>query len=137
MLILIAGPYRSGTGDDPRKMADNLRRLEEVSWPLFKAGHIPMIGEWVALPVWRSAGGKELGDELYEQIFYPTAERLLQLCNAVLRLPGKSAGADNDVRLAKERRLPVYHRLDDVPGVERCRAEPEPRLRRFLDRRFA
>lgn len=124
MLILIAGPYRSGTGDDPRKMADNLRRLEEVSWPLFKAGHIPMIGEWVALPVWRSAGGKELGDELYEQIFYPTAERLLQLCNAVLRLPGESAGADNDVRLAKERSLPVYHRLDDVPGVERCQAEP-------------
>lgn len=135
MLILIAGPYRSGTGDDPRKMADNLRRLEEVSWPLFKAGHIPMIGEWVALPVWRSAGGKELGDELYEQIFYPTAERLLQLCDAVLRLPGESAGADNDVRLAKERSLPVYHRLYDVPGVERCQAEP--RLRRFLDRRFA
>src|SRR5689334_23647183 len=59
MMILIAGPYRGGTGDDPEKMAANLRRLEEVSWPLFAAGHIPMIGEWVALPVWRSAGGSE------------------------------------------------------------------------------
>jgi len=65
MLILIAGPSRSGTGDDPAKMAANLARLEEISWPLFKAGHLPMIGEWVALPLWRAAGGKELGDALY------------------------------------------------------------------------
>lgn len=117
MLILIAGPYRSGTGDDPEKMAANLRRLEEASWPLFKAGHVPMIGEWVALPVWHSAGGKTLGDPLYERIFYPAAARLLQLCDAVLRLPGASQGADNDVNIAKERGLPVYYRLEDVPGV--------------------
>lgn len=121
MLILIAGPYRSGTGDDPQKMADNLRRLEQAAWPLFRAGHIPVIGEWVALPVWRSAGGTELGDDLYDQIFYPTADRLLQRCDAVLRLPGESKGADNDVRLARERGLPVYHRLQDVPGVEEVR----------------
>jgi hypothetical protein len=124
MLILIAGPYRSGTGDDPQKMADNLRRLEQASWPLFRAGHIPVIGEWIALPVWRSAGGTELGDELYDQIFYPTADRLLQRCDAVLRLPGHSKGADNDVRLATERGLPIYHRLQDVPGVEDVQAEP-------------
>lgn len=31
MMILIAGPYRSGTGDDPEKMAANLRSLEEAS----------------------------------------------------------------------------------------------------------
>jgi len=69
MLILIAGPYRSGTGDDPAKMAANLRRLEEASWPLFQAGHLPMIGEWVALPAWQAAGGKRLGDDLYDRIF--------------------------------------------------------------------
>lgn len=118
MLILIAGPYRSGTGDDPQKMADNLRRLEQVSWPLFQAGHTPIIGEWIALPVWQAAGGARLGDELYDQIFYPTAERLLRICDAVLRLSGESRGADNDVRLAEERGLPVYRRLQDVPGVE-------------------
>ena len=117
MLILIAGPYRSGTGDDPQKMADNLRRLEQASWPLFEAGHVPMIGEWVALPVWRSAGGKTLGDALYDRIFYPAAERLLSMCDAVLRLPGDSNGADNDVRMARERGLPIYYRLEDVPGV--------------------
>jgi hypothetical protein len=116
MLILNAGPYRSGTDDDPEKMAANLRRLEMVSWPLFKAGHIPMIGEWIALPVWQAAGGGQVGDTLYDEIFHPTAGRLLQICDAVLRLAGSSKGADNDVRLAEARGIPVYYELRDVPG---------------------
>lgn len=92
MLILIAGPYRSGTGDDPAKMAENLKRLEEPSYALFRAGHVPVIGEWVALPVWHAAGGTSIGDDLYEEIFHPVAGRLLALCDAVLRLPGDSKG---------------------------------------------
>jgi hypothetical protein len=115
MLILIAGPYRSGTGDDPAKMAANLRRLEEASWPIFEAGHVPMIGEWVALPVWNAAGGGSVGDTLYDQIFHPTAGRLIERCDAVLRLEGASTGADNDVRLANERGIPVYKRIEDIP----------------------
>ena len=116
ILILIAGPYRSGTGDDAGKMAENLKRLEEPSHALFQAGHVPMIGEWVALPIWHAAGGRTVGDDLYEQIFHPVAGRLLQLCDAVLRLPGESKGADNDVRIARERGIPVYFRLEDVPA---------------------
>jgi hypothetical protein len=116
MLILIAGPYRSGTNDDADKMAANLKRLEEVSWPLFQAGHLPMIGEWVALPVWHAAGGKKIGDDLYDRIFHPAAGRLIALCDAILRLPGDSKGADNDVRIANERGIPVYYKLEDVPG---------------------
>ena len=119
MFILIAGPYRSGTGDDPDKMGANLAQLEEVSWPLFRAGHVPMIGEWVALPVWKAAGGGRIGDALYDEIFHPVAGRLLKLVDAVLRLPGASTGADNDVRLASERGIPVYYRLEDVPGYNR------------------
>jgi hypothetical protein len=117
MMILIAGPYRSGTGDDPAKMTANLKRLEEASWPIFAKGHVPMIGEWVALPIWQVAGGKKIGDELYDQILHPTAHRLLQHCDAVLRLPGLSKGADNDVRIAGERGIPVYHTLDDIPDA--------------------
>lgn len=44
LLILIAGPYASGTDGDPDRMAANLRRLEETAWPIFRAGHVPMIG---------------------------------------------------------------------------------------------
>ena len=115
-LILIAGPYRSGTNDDPELMAQNLARLEAAAWPIFKAGHIPMIGEWVALPVLRSAGADGVQDPLAEQVMYPTAERLLEHCNAVLRLPGASTGADQDVAIARRRGIPVYHRLDEIPA---------------------
>ncbi len=124
-LILIAGPYRSGTGDDPDLMRRNLERLQEAAWPIFQAGHIPMIGEWVALPVLASAGAAGPLDPLAEQVMYPTAERLLQHCDAVLRLPGASRGADQDVAIALGRGLPVYYHLEDVPGVR----VPEPASR--------
>jgi hypothetical protein len=113
---MISGPYRSGTGDDPALMAANLARLEAAAWPLFRAGHIPVIGEWVALPVLRSAGADGPTDPLAERVMYPTAQRLLAHCDAVLRLPGESTGADQDVATAEARGLPVYHRLGDVPG---------------------
>jgi hypothetical protein len=115
LLILITGPYRSGTGDDPAQMAANLARLEAAAWPIFAAGHIPMIGEWVALPVLRSAGATVF-DPLAGQVMYPTAQRLLDHCDAVLRLPGESTGADQDVAIAQQRGLPVYYRLEDVPA---------------------
>ncbi len=115
MMILIAGPYRSGTNDDPAKMAANLARLESAAVPLFRAGHIPMIGEWVALPLGAQAGSTGPGHPLYDEFAYPVAERLLRHCDAVLRLPGASKGADEDVRLARERGLPVYFDLAEVP----------------------
>ncbi len=114
-MILIAGPFRSGTGDDPAALADNLARLEAAAWPLFAKGHLPMIGEWVALPVLRSAGA-EIGDPLADEVLYPTAERLLARCDAVLRLPGRSVGADQDVAIARQRGLPVYFSLDEIPA---------------------
>ena len=114
LLVLIAGPYRSGTGDDPQKLAANLARLEAAAWPVFAAGHVPMIGEWVALPVLRSAGAT-LADDLSEQVMYPTAQRLLAHCDAVLRLPGESTGADQDVAIARQRGIPVYFRVEDIP----------------------
>jgi hypothetical protein len=114
-LILIAGPYRSGTNDDPDLMAANLARLEEAAWPIFHAGHIPMIGEWVALPVLRGAGARSVADPLAADVMYPTAERLLEHCDAVLRLPGESTGADQDVAIARRRGLPVYERVEDIP----------------------
>jgi hypothetical protein len=115
-LILIAGPYRSGTGDDPARMADNLARLEQAAWPIFQAGHIPMIGEWVALPVLRSAGADGPLDPLAEHVMYPTAERLLEHCDGVLRLPGESTGADQDVAIARRRGIPVYHHIEEIPA---------------------
>jgi len=117
MMILIAGPYASGTNGDEALMQRNLERLQEAAWPIFRAGHVPMIGEWVALPVLASAGASGPNDPLAQQVMYPTAERLLQRCDAVLRLPGESRGADQDVAIARSRNLPVWFALDEVPGV--------------------
>ncbi|WP_151717810.1 DUF4406 domain-containing protein [Gemmobacter serpentinus] len=115
MMILIAGPYRSGTGDDPARMADNLARLEAAAWPIFEKGHVPMIGEWAALPVLRGAGGDAIGGALYTAVMHPTAHRLLEKCDGVLRLPGASTGADEDVRRAQARGIPVWHSLEEIP----------------------
>lgn len=117
MLILIAGPYRSGTNDDPMLMRQNLDRLESVALPLFRKGHVPMIGEWVALPLIHRAGSNKPGDQAWEEIQYPVAHRLLEKCDAVLRLEGASKGADEDVRKAKERGLKVYYKIEDVPDA--------------------
>lgn len=115
MLILIAGPYRSGTNDDPQLMKQNLEKLESVALPLFRKGHIPFIGEWIALPLIRLAGSQKPGDKAWSAIQYPVAHRMLEKCDAVLRLEGASKGADEDVRKAKERGLKVYYRLEEVP----------------------
>jgi hypothetical protein len=114
MLILIAGPYRSGTDDEPARLAANLEFLESAAWPIFEAGHIPMIGEWVALPVMRGVGSV-VGDPTSLTILTPTADRLLQHCDAVLRLPGASTGADNDVRIAEQLGIPVYRSIEELP----------------------
>ncbi|MCV9928775.1 DUF4406 domain-containing protein [Flavobacterium sp. LS1R49] len=118
MLILIAGPYRSGTNDNPELMQQNLEKLAAVALPLFRLGHIPMIGEWVALPLIKLAGSTKPGDEAWQEIQYPVAHRILEKCDAVLRIEGISKGADEDVRIAKERGLKVYYSLEDVPRAE-------------------
>lgn len=123
LMILVAGPYRSGTGDDPEKMAANVRRMEAYALPLFRAGHIPVLGEWFALPLLALAGSRRVGDEAFGEIFHPIAERLLEHCDAVLRVGGASQGADLMVKIARERGLRVFETLGAVPG---CAAEREP-----------
>lgn len=114
-MILIAGPYRSGTNDDPVLMQQNLSNLEAVAIPLFRKGHIPIIGEWIALPLMQLAGSTHIGDEIWNEIQYPCAHLLLEKCDAILRLEGASKGADEDVRIGKERGLKIYFHLDEVP----------------------
>ena len=118
MLILIAGPYRSGTNDDTKLMQQNLIKLESVALPIFRKGHIPIIGEWVALPLIHLAGSAKPGDEAWEEVQYPVAHRLLEKCDAILRIDGISKGADEDVRIATEKGLKIYYHIEDVPYAE-------------------
>jgi hypothetical protein len=117
LIILIAGPYRSGTDGNSAKMAANLHALEEHALGVYRLGHLPIIGEWVALPLSRAAGSKDIGDAISEEYLYPVAGRLLERCDAVLRIPGQSKGADQDVRIAKERGLQIFQRLEEIPKL--------------------
>jgi ADP-ribose pyrophosphatase len=117
MMILIAGPYRSGTGDDPARMAANVAAMEAFVLPLYERGHMPVLGEWLALPVLRAAGSQAVGDAVYEDLFHPHCERLLAHCHAVLRVGGASAGADAMVALAQQRGLQVFHSIDEIPAA--------------------
>ncbi len=116
LLILIAGPYRSGTNDEPEKLDAHVREMEAAALPIFRAGHVPVLGEWFALPLVRLAGSKRVGDPPFSEIFHPIAERLLARCDAVLRIGGPSQGADQMVAVARQTGLKVFNRLADIPG---------------------
>ncbi len=116
-MILIAGPYRSGTGEDPEKMAANVRLMESFALPIFRLGHIPILGEWLALPLVHLAGSKQVGDEAFNEIFHPIAERLLEKCDAVLRVGGASQGADLMVEVGQKYGLRIFAKLEEIPPL--------------------
>jgi len=118
MMILIAGPYRSGTNDDPNLIAKNVHEMESYALPIFRAGHIPLLGEWLALPLVALAGSKKIGDDAFNEIFHPIAVRLLNKCDAVLRVGGPSAGADEMVRVGRTLGLKIYSALAEIPKAE-------------------
>jgi hypothetical protein len=115
MMILIAGPYRSGTGDDAELIKKNVREMESFALPIFRAGHIPLLGEWLALPLVELAGSNKIGDERFNEIFHPVAVRLLEKCDAVLRVGGPSAGADEMVRVGRTLGLKIYSDPAEIP----------------------
>jgi nudix-type nucleoside diphosphatase (YffH/AdpP family) len=107
MMILIAGPCRSGADGDPAKIAANLAAMEACAGPLYQLGHMPVLVEWLALPLVQASGG--------DSLLHPHCERLLEHCDAVLRIGGPSAGAERMATLAGQRGLPVYRALADIP----------------------
>ena len=119
LMILVAGPYRGGTGDDPEKIAANHRAIQQACLELFRAGHLAVNGEDLALPLAELAGSTRVGDAAFDEVFHPMSRRLVARCDAVLRLPGASAGSDEMVALARARGAAVYTSLDEVPAVAR------------------
>jgi hypothetical protein len=114
LLILVAGPYRSGTNDDPDLIAANLRAMNEACLRLFRAGHIPVTGEAMALPLLELAGSQRIGDAIFDEMMHPYGRALAVRCDACLRIGGPSQGADEMVAIAKAHGQKVYYRIEDV-----------------------
>jgi hypothetical protein len=119
LMILVAGPYRGGTGDDPDLIAANHEAIRRACLELFRAGHLAVNGEDLALPLAELAGSTRAGDAAFDEVFHPMGRRLVARVDAVLRLPGASAGSDEMVALARARGAVVYTSVDEVPAVAR------------------
>ncbi|MEV7027094.1 DUF4406 domain-containing protein [Kitasatospora sp. NPDC093558] len=90
--------------------------MNEVALTLFRAGHLAVTGEALALPLLETAGGARPGTPLFDEIFHPVAELLLSRCDAVLRIGGPSEGADRMVAQARAEGKTVFTDLSEVPA---------------------
>jgi len=113
LLVFIAGPYRSGTGDREELIAANVKAMQDAAVRVAARGHVPVLGEWVTLPLIAAAGGQR-GDATWDRWFHPNAQALLQRCDVVLRIGGDSAGADAMVQAGLARGLTVIEGLDSL-----------------------
>ncbi len=115
LMVLVAGPYRSGTGDNPALVAHNMQAINEAALAVFRAGHLPVAGAWFALPLIETTGSARIGDAAWDAIFHPVAERIAARCDACLRIGGASVGADAMVAIFKRGSRPVFHHPGDLP----------------------
>jgi nudix-type nucleoside diphosphatase (YffH/AdpP family) len=116
LLVFIAGPYRSGTGDRDEAIAANVQAMQDAAVQVAAAGHVPLLGEWVTLPLIEAAGGQR-GDAVWDRFFHPHAQALLERCDGLLRIGGESVGADAMVKAALARGLPVHYGLASLVAL--------------------
>ena len=117
LLILVAGPYRSGTNDIPELIEANVRAMNEMALELYKMGHMPVLGEWFALPIIEAAGSKEVGDKIFNDIFHPIAVKLIDHCDAVLRIGEISSGADEMVNVGIQKGKIIFKNKSEIETI--------------------
>jgi hypothetical protein len=92
--------------------------MTNTALELYRMGHMPVMGEWFALPLIEAAGSKSIGDEVFNEIFHPVAVRLISHCDAVLRIGGASAGADEMVNVGQAKGKIIFRHKDEIPPVQ-------------------
>src|SRR6476659_4384737 len=100
LMIRVAGPYRSGTGGDPALIQANVDAMTRAALELYRRGHLPVMGEWFALPLIEAAQADGEADA-YARLCHPIADEVLARCDACLRIGGPSEGADRMVATAR------------------------------------
>ena len=115
LMILVAGPYRSGTNDNPDLITANVKAMTDTALEIYRMGHLPVLGEWFALPLIEAAGSKKVGDDIFNEIFHPVAIKLIDHCDAVLRIGGASSGADEMVATGKAKDKIIFLDKSEIP----------------------
>jgi hypothetical protein len=102
MKIYIAGPYSIGD------VAINVHNAIVAGNAVANLGHTPFIPHLTHF--WHLQISHE-----YEFWMKQDSE-WLKVCDALLRLPGESSGADREVADAKKLGIPVYYSLAEIPN---------------------
>lgn len=97
--VYVAGPYTSG---DP---AINTRQAMLAGHALMEAGHFPFVPHLFHFM-------HLLIPQPYE-VWTAQDFAWLPVCDALIRLPGESRGADAEVKAAEELRIPVYYSVEE------------------------
>ena len=108
--VMVAGPYRTGTRTESER-AENLRELNRFAYEVSRRGHVPIVAANLALPIIEAAGPGR-----YEEIMMPLSLSIAERCDAVLRVGGASAGADEEVEIVRARGGAVYRSLEALPS---------------------
>ncbi|GGD45346.1 hypothetical protein GCM10011514_06710 [Emticicia aquatilis] len=118
LMILVAGPYRSGTNDDPNLIALNVKAMTEAALQIYEMGHLPVLGEWFALPLIEAKGSKYIGDEIFNALFHPVAIKLIDHCDAILRIGGESSGADEMINEGKKKGKLIFYDKNEIKPTD-------------------
>ena len=98
--VYVAGPYTQGD------VMHNIRASIEAASELLRAGLIPFCPHLTGF--WHFHAPEDYNDWLAYDLAW------LHKCDALLRLPGPSSGADNEVVVAKGMGIPVYNRMEKL-----------------------
>ncbi len=92
--------------------------MTDTAIELFDMGHLPVLGEWYALPLINAAGSTKIGDEMFTKYFHPISVRIIHHCDAVLRIGGASSGADNMVTEGIKNDKKIFYSIVDIGKVD-------------------
>ena len=95
--VYIASPYSIGD------QAENVRKSLEAADELLQAGFIPFAP--LLSHFWHLISPKK------PDVWYQYDNEWVKRCDCLLRLPGESFGADNEVALAFEHDIPIYYTM--------------------------
>lgn len=101
--VYVAGPY---TADDHEGVELNVERAIDTGNRLLDAGlwpYVPHLSHY-----------QHLRQPRHYETWMELDFAWLRKCDALLRLAGKSSGADREVKLAGEIGIPVFHSVEEA-----------------------
>lgn len=114
-VIYVSGPITDGMRYPKRKMMlKHVLRAIGIGITLIKAGYAPIIPhlDWLF-------GWHKRGKSLTWEDFLNWDLAVIEKCDAVYRIPGKSKGADIEVAFAKKHKKPIFYSIKQLKSCNK------------------